>query len=415
MFVRSLFAVLACTAAAGFSSAETWERFRGPRGEGTATNQSLPIEFSPTKNLVWKVAIPGLGNSSPVVWNDRLFVQTASSDGSERTLLCLDVKTGKTIWERKTRAEKHSFHKMNSLASSTPTTDGSAIYLSTWDGRDIVLSAVSIKGDPMWEKNLGAFKSEHGAGASPVVYRDKVYFALDMDGKAALLAFDKKSGKEAWSQPREAFRASYSSPQFLERGPNGTELVVTSTTGIASYNPDTGTRNWNWTWTWPAKTKPLRTVASSVEAGGMLFACSGDGGGDRLSVGLTLPTKPGESPTVVWSNRKEFPYVPCPLVHGGHVYFANDKGFAGCFDAKTGKQVWYERIGSGFTASPVLVDGKIYAGGEDGDVYVFAAQPKFELLARNRLDERIRATPAVADGRLFVRGANHLFCFGKKE
>jgi outer membrane protein assembly factor BamB len=244
-----------------------------------------------------------------------------------------------------------------------------------------------------------------------------------MDGKAHLYVLDKKTGKPVWTAPREANRACYSAPTILENGANGTELLVTSTTAITSYNPDTGSRNWNWNWAWPPKLKPmkdekpgLRTIATSMEEGGMLVASSGDGAGDRFTVGVKLPSAPGAQPTEMWNNRKEFPYVPCLLSRNDHVYFVNDYGFAGCFDVKKGTKVWYERLpGATFTASPIMIDGKIYAASEEGDVFVIAAEPKFELLATNRLGERIRATPAVADGRLFVRGQNTLYCFGKKN
>ena len=147
----------------------------------------------------------------------------------------------------------------------------------------------------------------------------------------------------------------------------------------------------------------------------MLIACSGDGGGDRWAIGLKLE---GASPSLVWENKKDLPYVPTGLTHGDHFYFVNDGGVAGCFEIKTGKKVWFERIATGksvMTASPVLIDGKVYAPTEDGDVIVFNAAPKFELLSRNNMGEMIRATPAVADNRLYIRGANHLFCIGKKE
>lgn len=417
MFVRILgMTFLSALFVAGLAEGETWERFRGPDGNGVAQNQNLPTAFDESKNLVWKTAVPGLGNSSPVVWNDQLFVQSSSEDGSERFLVCLDVKSGKVQWERKSPGAKTAMHKKNTLASATPATDGKAVYTATWDGKDVILSAVTMKGEPMWEKNLGEFKSQHGPGASPVIYKDKVYYNFDMDGKAVMHAFDKTTGKPAWTQNREAFRASYSAPQILEKGPNGPELLITTTTAITSYNPDTGSRNWNWTWNWGPKTKPLRTIAGSMEMDGMLYALSGDGGGDRLIVGLTLPTSQGAAPVQVWETRKDFPYVPCVICHEGRIYFVNDRGFAGCVDGKTGKQVWYQRLPEAtFTSSPILVDGKIYVGSEEGDVFVLAAQPKFELIAKNRIGERLRATPAVADGRLYIRGSHHLYCFAKKE
>ncbi len=416
MNLRIMLAAPVLLSVGGWAGAETWERFRGPHGSGIAQNQNLPIDFDDAKNLVWKVAVPGLGNSSPVVWNDQIFVQSASADGKERLLLSLDAKTGAILWKRASVGSKAAIHTMNTLASATPATDGQAVYIATWDGKNVILAALTMKGEPIWEKDLGEFKSQHGFGSSPIVHRDKLYFALDMDGKAALYALDKTTGDQVWSQPREAFRACYSAPQILEKGANGTELIITSTTGITSYNPDTGSRNWNWTWTWGANTKPLRTIAGSVEAGNMLFACAGDGGGPRHMVALNLPAAPGAAPVQAWENKKDFPYVPGPLARDGKLYFINDRGFAGCYDAKSGQQLWLQRLQDAtFTASPVLVDGKIYAPSEEGELFVLAAEPKFQLLSRGKLGERVRASPAVADGRLYIRGANHLFCFGKKE
>jgi outer membrane protein assembly factor BamB len=399
--------------------AETWESFRGPGSKGIAEHQNLPVKFDPSTNLLWKTAIPGNSNSSPIVWNDRLFLFSSSTDGSERILLCLDAKTGAKVWDKSFKAHKTAMHKKNSLASSTPTTDGKGVYVAVWNGDAIAIHALDMKGEPMWEKDLGEWKSEHGAGASPILYKDKLIFTLDMDGKSILYVFDKETGKIDWSAPREAHRACYSMPQILSR-PGGDELIVTSTTCITSYNPETGSRNWNWTWTWPApkggKSSGLRTIATSLEEKGVLVASSGEGGTGRLAVALKLPTTPGAQPTQAWENRKEFPYIPSGLIHEGRFFFANDPGFLGCWDMKTGKKVWYERVnGAAFIASPILVDGKIYAASEEGDVLVFPAAPKFELLSRNAIGERIRGTPAVADGRLFVRGDKTLFCFGKKD
>ena len=415
---RIAFAALSIIFVVGAAGAGNWEQFRGPNGAGVAPKESVPAELE--KHLLWKVKVPGLGNSSPVIWNDMLFLQAATTDGRERSLLCLHPKTGERIWERKFPGQpldpkKKITHEKNSLASSTPATDGVAVYTAIWDAKDVILHAHTVKGEPMWEKNLGNFKSQHGPGGSPMIHRDNVYYVFDMDGVAVLHCFDKTTGKERWKMPREAFRASYSIPQILEKGVNGTELIVTSTTAITSYNPETGSQNWNWTWSWPASLKqPLRTIATSIETNGMLFACAGDGGGDRYMVALNLPGVVGAKPAQAWDNPKEFPYVPCLLSRGDNIYFVNDRGFAGCFDAKTGKKIWYERLAeTACTASPILIGDKIYAGTEQGDVFVLAAEPTFKVLAVNALGERSLATPAVADGRFFVRGASSLFCYGK--
>lgn len=404
---------LAAIASAGVLGAN-WDRFRGPEGRGVANDKNIPVQFGEGKNLLWKVKMPGLGNSSPIIWNGQIFLQTSSPDGKERLLLCLDAKTGKTVWEKKYPGQFAKTHAKNSLASATPATDGEMVYAPIWDGKDVILHAHTLKGEPVWHRNLGEFKSQHGAGASPVLYKDKLFFAFDMDGKAVLYTLDKKTGKILWETPRDAYRACYSAPQILEKPGKEPELIITSTTAITSYNPDSGSQNWSWNWTFQSK-MPLRTIATSIEIDGMLFACSGDGGGDRQMVALNLPTADGAKPVQAWENRKEFPYVPCVLNQGKNIYFVNDKGFAGCFEAKTGKRLWFERQPeANFTASPVMIDGKMYACSEEGDCYVFDATPTYNLLARNKIGEMIRATPAVADGRLFIRGANHLYCFSQE-
>ncbi len=232
---------------------------------------------------------------------------------------------------------------------------------------------------------------------------------------STLYALGKKTGEVIWELPREAFRACYSAPFVYETAGSAPELIVTSTTSIVSYNPDDATENWRWHWKF--KGMPLRTLASTHYHDGMLFACSGDGGGDRLLAAIALNgVGKNAKPAQVWQNSKDFPYVPCLLSRGEHLYFVNDAGFAGCSEARTGKRVWFERLPTAtFSASPLLIGDKVYAASEEGDVHVFTATPAaFELIAKNSLGECIRATPAVADGRLYIRGQNHLFCIGKR-
>jgi outer membrane protein assembly factor BamB len=420
MSVRFLFAAWAVIGFAGWAGAESWERFRGPDGAGIARNQNLPLEFDEAKNLVWKQAIPGIGNSSPVIWENQLFLQTASADGSARTLLCLDTKTGKTIWERTSQGAKATTHPKNTYASATPATDGKAVYIATWNGKNVFLSALTMKGEPIWEKDLGEFVSAHGPGASPVLYRNKVFYAFDSDKKSTFFAFDKTNGNPLWSEPRVAIdnSACYTAPRIVENGANGVELIVSNSTDITSYDPETGSRNWKWMWNWGSpKPSPLRLVAGTVQVGDTLVAFSGTSAG-RQTVGLTLPKTAGAAPVQVWDNKnlKVFPYVPTPLERDGYIYFVNDRGTAGCFEAKSGKQVWFEQLqGREFTASPVMVDGKIYAASEEGEVFVFPAEPKFNLLGVSKIGDRVRASPAVADGRIFFRDSKQLYCFGKKN
>jgi outer membrane protein assembly factor BamB len=395
-------------------SAASWPRFRGPNGAGVAADKDIPVEWKP-ENVLWKVPLPGSGNSSPVVWDKRLFVQSAGDNGKERLLLCLNVDDGKALWTRNVPGSTAHIHKLNSWASSTPAADGERVYAVFWDGKDIGLYAYTFQGDPVWHRGLGAFTSQHGPACSPVVQDGRVFLANDQDGTSVLLAFDAKTGKTLWEAPRKAYRTCYSTPFFLERPGRPAELIVSSTAGITAYDPRNGAEVWGWTWPHHNPDMPLRTVASAVAHDGLIFANSGDGSGARHTVVVKAGDKGAAGPThLAWqSTQRALPYVPCMLAANGHLYYVTDLGQAACHEAKTGKVVWDQRLSTGFRASPVLIDGKVYAVSNDGDVFVFPAEPAFKLLAKNSLGEPVTASPAVADGRLFVRGARHLFCVGK--
>jgi outer membrane protein assembly factor BamB len=404
-----------------------WDRFRGPNGTGTIDDKDVPLTFGANENLIWKVALAGAGNSSPIVWGKHLFLQSASKDGKLRSLLCVDTADGKIRWQRNVPAGPATIRADSSLASSTPTTDGKAVYVSFWDGKDILVSAYDFQGDALWSKNLGAFNSQHGAGASPILYKDKLILANDMDKDdfntkvpnarpSMVIVLDKRTGQLVWETPRVAERACYSAPFLLQQpGQKEPVLVVTSTTAVTGYNVETGVKLWEAKgWQEHAVKVPMRTVASPALAGDILCVCSGGDGG-RFAIGLALPGSGNtDAPKRLWDNRKDFPYVPSPVARGEHFYFVNDAGFAGCYHARTGKRMWLERLtDTGFHASPLVINGKVYATSTAGDVYVFTAEPTFRLLARNELGEVVRATAAVAEGRLYIRGERHMFCIGK--
>jgi outer membrane protein assembly factor BamB len=416
MKTKSLVAILVfgCAMAAP-ARAGNWPRFQGPNGSGTADDKNVPVRFDEKSGILWKVRIPGQGNSSPIVWGDRLFLQTGSADGKHRSLMCLDAATGKILWMQPWPGKQAKKHPKNTFASSTPATDGKIVVTAFWDGQDISLVAFDFQGKQIWSQNLGPFVSQHGAGASPIIYKDKVFFTDDQDGTSTLFALNKNTGEIVWRAAREAYRACYSSPFIREEPGAPPELIVVSTTSIRSYEPDTGTVNWNWAWKFTAR-MPLRTTASPIFAHETVYACSGDGGGDRHMVAVKL-TKNGRGtqPEKAWENKKDFPYVPTLLSRGDYLYFVNDRGMAGCYEAATGKRVWQERLSSGaFTASPVMIDGKVYAPSEDGEVFVFAAEPSYQLLAHNSVGEQVRASPAVANNRLYLRGQEHLYCIANK-
>jgi outer membrane protein assembly factor BamB len=417
---RFLFALGVLLSACGLAGASDWSRFRGPNGTGIAADKDVPVQWT-ADSILWKTAIPGIGHSSPIVHGGRVFLQSSAEDGKGRWLLCQDATTGEVLWKTPAPGQRARLHPLNSLASSTPAAENGRVYAIFWDGEDIHLGAYDAKsGKAAWEKNLGAFESQHGVGHSPMLVEGKVVLANDQDGSSRLLAFDARTGDKLWQVERKAFRTCYSTP-FVHTRPSGDkELIVASTAGITGYNPADGKRNWSYTWSFTGM--PLRTVASPIESNGMIFASGGDGAGDRHLIAVKIGDKGDVTGTnLAWENvqRRYCPYVPCLLARGDYIYGVTDLGLAICHVARTGEEVWRERLTPrqdiGFTASPILVDGKVYAIDKNGSVYVFEAAPKFKLLARNKVGESVSATPAVADNRLYIRGDKHLFCIAKTQ
>ncbi len=412
---RFWLALLVLLSTGALAGAGDWPRFRGLNGAGIADDKDVPVKWT-DENVLWKTTIPGVGHSSPIVCRGRVFLESASKDGRERWLLCLDAATGEILWKSPSSGQSAKKHPLNSLASSTPATDGERVYAVFWDGKNIHLNAFDFKdGKPIWRKDLGAFKSQHGIGHSPMLIDGKVVVANDQDGSSHLLALDARRGDVVWQVERTPYRTCYSTP-FVHIKPDGDkELIVASTAGITSYRPADGKANWWYTWKFAGM--PLRTVGSPITANGLVIATSGDGSGARHAIAVKLGGKGDVSAdNLVWQNRKNypFPYVPCMLSHSDYLFSVHDKGIASCHETRSGEEVWSERLGAvGFTASPILVDGKVYAVADNGSVYVFEAAKKFKLLAKNTVNEHVSSTPAVADNRLFVRGDKQLFCIGK--
>jgi outer membrane protein assembly factor BamB len=394
---------------------EGWSRFRGPNGSGLAqTGEKLPLPWE-RSHVLWKVPIPS-GNGSPIVSGDRLFLTTANREGTQRQLLCLSVKDGQVLWQRKYPGSRAKTHTKNSLASATPATDGKRVYFTIWNGRELLLAACDFAGKELWQRNLGSFRSQHGAGHSPVVARDKVYLVKDHDEGAEVCAFAAEDGKPLWSKERKVFNACYSTPFFRTIAGNNLELVVSSTAGVTGYDAEAGSINWNWTWDWSDEKKELRTVGSPIALGNLVFATSGDGGGARCAIALKMGGK-GELPNseLAWKTRRLLPYVPTLVAWEEHLYFINDQGVAGCVKAQSGEILWSRRVCGPVTASPLLIDGKMLAIDEEGQAVVVAAASKdCRVLGKQSLGEAVMASPAVASGRLYIRGKEHLFCIGTK-
>ncbi len=397
--------------------ATDWPRLRGPNGNGIVA-EAIPVKLT-SENLLWKTPLPGSGHGSPIVVGDRVFVQACSSDNAKRSLICLNAKTGKIDWTQDVAAQKpNSIHRKNSSASSTPTSDGKRVIATVWDGNAIALYAYDMTGKELWNASVGGYSSAHGAGHSPMIFDGVVYLNVDSDSSAKLVAYDAKTGDKKWAVDRIKERASYTTPLMLEEKAKPAQLILGTTTTVDSYDPKTGKTNWTYAVAWESRTK-LRAVGQPLIAAGNILTYMGEGGSGRYMVAVKSDGT-GElgAKGKVWDliEKDRTPYVPSALAYEDHLYWVNDTGFAACAEAKTGKILWYERaLPKGVSSSPILVNGVVLAFDETGRSVAFRASPKaYETVGESKLGESVFASPAAADGRLFVRGTQHLHCFVTK-
>ncbi|MDP6445671.1 MAG: PQQ-binding-like beta-propeller repeat protein [Pirellulaceae bacterium] len=387
---------------------ENWARFRGPDGAGVSSQKGLPVAWT-EKDYAWKVKLPGLGHSSPSVWNDRIFVTSSPDDGRRRIVFCVDAQSGETLWSRTVKSKTHAKHAHNSFASATPATDGTGVYVLFASDKQLQIVAYDFEGETLWTKNLGAFLQRdgqvHGCGTSAIVFEDQVIVANQQDGDSAIISLDSKSGNVRWQRDRELRLTAHSTP-VIWRGDNGPQLVISNTgDGIASLDPRTGKMLFR------ADVLTARCVSSPVVAGNLALATCGGGGRGRFVAAFPLTSRGDlEAADAVWIREKNLPYVPTPLAFGSHVYLWGDNGVVACIEAATGKELWIERVGGNYYTSPIAVDGKIYCISQAGVVNVIASGPQFKLLGKTELGEGCHTTPAVAAGRMILRGFEHLYC-----
>ncbi|MCP4189373.1 MAG: PQQ-binding-like beta-propeller repeat protein [Planctomycetaceae bacterium] len=393
--------------------AQEWSRFRGPNGSGISETTDIPAQWT-SADYNWRVELPGIGHSSPVVWGERLFLLSADPDNATRYMICLDRKTGEKIWQKEFVSKSHRIHARNSFASTTPAVDRDYVYVA-WSTPDATnFLAFDHDGNPVWERDLGPFESRHGFGTSPIVYGDLVILCVqqrkpDRDGpripSSFILAVDRETGKTRWRTKRMSEVVSYSSPCIFKPDNGRPELIGLSTAhGVFSLNPETGQENWS------VDAFSMRTVSSPIVADGLIFGTTGSGGGGNYVVAI----HPGREAALAYEIKKQAPYVPCPVAKDGLLFLWSDKGVVTCVRTATGKKIWQQRVGGNYSGSPVIVDDRLYCIDEDGVVVVLDASDEFSVLGRNPLGESSRSTPAVADHRMYLRTNSHLVCIGGK-
>jgi outer membrane protein assembly factor BamB len=419
---------------------DNWPAFRGGASAGVAEAKTLPDVWDKDKGVVWSVAIPGQGWSSPVVWGERVFVTSVQSDkelpeskkglyindlqgkvmpGEHRWLVhCLDFKIGKVLWTREAhKGVPTTRHIKNSYASETPVTDGERVY--AYFG-NVGLFCYDFEGKLQWSQKLGTYKTRMGWGtaASPALEGDKVFVVHDNEEHSFLVALEKKTGKEWWRVERDE-KSNWATP-FVWKHALRTEIVTAGTNKVRSYDPDGKLL-------WELAGMSVISIPTPFASEGLLYVTSGYVMDSRMKPVYAI--RPGASGDVslgedtsnkwvAWSQRQAGPYHPTPLVYGDYLYVLYDRGMLSCFEAKTGKLVYdrqkLDKAANAFTASPWAYDGKIFCLSEDGDTIVVQAGKEFKVLGKNSLDEMCMATPALAHGSLILRTASKLYRIEKK-
>ncbi len=393
--------------------AQEWTRFRGPNGTGVSEAAQIPVRWT-AADYKWRTELPGVGHSSPVVWGEQVFVQSADPEKATRYVLCVDARSGKIVWQRTYESSHHLLHPRNTFASSTPAVDQDRLYVAWATPDQLTLRALTHAGEEVWTKDLGKWVSQHGFGSSPILYEDLVILfnsqqAEELDpgqqpGESYMMAFEAATGQLRWSQPRATTRVCYSTPCIYQPPGGPPELIGCNTgDGIFSLDPRTGKPNWS------LPVMEMRTVASPIVVGDLILASNGSGG---FSGNYLVAVRAGTTPREAHRVTSKAGYVPTPVARGNLVFTFFDSGFIKCFDATTGEEVWTKRVTRGFSGSPVLVGDKIYCIDDEGNVVVWRADRQYQELARNPLGEASRATPAVSGNRMFLRTQSQLICVG---
>lgn len=391
---------------AGTASAQEWNRFRGPNGTGISDAKTIPTTWS-EKDFNWKIALPGVGHSSPVLWGEKVFITSCDDRSGQFYVLCFDASEGRKLWQKEFTLTSFRKHNNNSLASGTPAVDADRVYVSRTERAQQALLALNHRGETIWERDLGPFTAQHGGGTSPIVHEDKVILANEHDGESFLIAVDARSGETRWQTPRKNAEAGYSTPcVFQPKGQPPTLIFNHGDLGIAALAPDTGKVLWQF-----PDAFNQRSVSSPVIAGDLIVGSCGNGGGANYVIAIR-PGDTNRTPQQAYTVRRSAPYVPTSICVGEWLYLWSDAGIVSRVHAATGEVKWQERAGGNFLSSPVCVDGRLFCISTSGEVVVLGTGESFEVLARNPLKETTHSTPAIAGGRMFIHTSGHLVSVG---
>jgi len=417
--------LIICLTTCASVRAENWPCWRGPRGDGTSAETQIPVKWNGEtgEGIAWKVAIPGTGHSSPIVWEDRVFVTTCVEESHERLLLCVNRDDGKILWQTSVAVSPlEKKHSLNSFASGTPATDGETVYVTflVSGNRDdeakaaqreasataatLLVVAYNMQGEKIWSAEPGGFASVHGFCSSPVIYKDLLIVNGDHDGDSYVAALNRKTGETMWKVPREHKTRSYCTP--LIRNINGKDqMVMTGSKRIVSLDPNTGATNW-------LIEGPTEQFVSSMVYDGTAFYMTA--GFPTYHVMCVRPDGTGDvsKSHVVWHSEVARCYVPSPVLVEDKLFVADDQGTVNCFDTATGDRLWKDRLGNHYSGSLVTANGLAYFPADDGNVAVVKPAAKLDVIEKNALGEFSYSSPAISNGHIFIRGEHHLFSIG---
>jgi outer membrane protein assembly factor BamB len=395
-----------CSIAGAAQADSNWPRWRGPEQNGHTAETNLPVKWT-ASNVVWKTALPGIGQSSPIIWGDRIFLTSALEKGAERLVFCVDRKSGKIVWQQTAwKGAPEKSHVMNGWASASCVTDGEVVIAFFGIGG---LHAYTIEGKPLWSKDLGNFEGPWGTAACPILIDGNVIQNCDADSNACLVAFEKRTGKEVWRAKRKDYRG-WSTP-FVANAGKRSEIVLNGHEGVQAYDPATGRELWF------CKSPVGRGEPTPTPAGDGLCIVNGLKGGEIYSV---RPGGKGDvtNTQMIWHTpRRGARDTPSPIVVGDYITVIDMDGTATCYSAADGHIYWKNRLEGKYSGSPISADGLIYFLNEDGKTTVIKPGPKLDVVAENSLpaskDEIFRATLTPLGGQFFARSTTVLYCIGK--
>lgn len=403
---KSLALLVVVLFSSGTVQAENWPAWRGPRGDGLSIETDLPVQWSSEENVVWKTLIPGRGHSSPIIWDDMVFVTSCVEEKDTRTLTRLDRVSGKIVWEKQVLVSPlEKIHKLNSYASATPATDGKRVFMCFLEQKEMFVAAYDIDGNKLWEQRPGPFSSVHGFCTNPVLYQDKLLLNGDHDGEAYLTLLEQATGKVVWKTARTNKLRSYGTPLITTI--DGKDVfLLTGSLCTAAYDIATGEQIWK------CDGPSEQMVATMSRGHGLIFAAGGFPERHLLAIregGTGDITKSH----IVWRTHKGIPYVPSPLLYGDYLHVVADEGIYTCFNPLTGDVYTNKRAAKHVSSSPVGGAERVYISDDIGTTKVIKNGPKFDIVATNSLGEDIYSTLAFSQGSVFIRGDKHLFRIGK--